>query len=191
MCKKCCTFVAKYKIEGMKYRQTILVILGTILIMLAASTIYSVSAGNRGIVLRFGRIHKIATPGWHFRIPIVDKVFPMPLSELSHSVYVRTFTADGKNIEISWRVLYSIEEDNLLRVFTAYRDKVAQNLLFPTVAGLTEEIVANYTLPELIANNNAIVDSLNTQVKSIADSKGITMHRLYMVRWNEYEEINK
>jgi len=39
------------------------------------SPLYSVEFGTVGVVSRFGRIERLASPGLNFRIPLIEKVF--------------------------------------------------------------------------------------------------------------------
>src|SRR5690606_24986610 len=59
-----------------------LVVMGAVVgaaVVALASSYYQVEAEEVGIVLRFGRHVETANPGPHFRVPLVDQVYKVPV----------------------------------------------------------------------------------------------------------------
>ncbi len=151
--------------------------------MLVAGSIYTVSEGNRALVLRFGQLHAIETPGLHFRIPLVDKVFPMPLKEQHQMTSVRTFSSDGVPIEMTWSMLYALNEEDLFLVFQTYRDAIGRRLLATSISGFVNRVVPQYTQQALIDNNVAMIDTIGAMMQNVVAGKGITLKEVHLIRW--------
>src|SRR3990167_10001296 len=61
-----------------KLKKIIIVLLILILVLPflgRLNPLYSVEFGTVGVVSRFGRIERLASPGLNFRIPLIEKVF--------------------------------------------------------------------------------------------------------------------
>ena len=52
-----------------------------IVILLAYLSVYSVKADEQGVLLRLGKYNSIASPGLHFKVPIIDEVYKVKTSK--------------------------------------------------------------------------------------------------------------
>ena len=52
-----------------------------IVILLVYLSVYSVKADEQGVLLRLGKYNSIASPGLHFKIPIIDEVYKVKTSK--------------------------------------------------------------------------------------------------------------
>lgn len=85
----------------------ILVILAVVAGLYALAGLYTVDAGSRGVVQRFGEFHSISEPGLRWRPPIIDKVTIVntdKVQEFNHSSAM--LTGDSNIIEIDLNVQY-------------------------------------------------------------------------------------
>tara|TARA_B100000575_G_scaffold215932_1_gene176633 strand:+ start:514 stop:1524 length:1011 start_codon:yes stop_codon:yes gene_type:complete len=53
----------------------------SIVILLVYLSVYSVKADEQGVLLRLGKYNSIASPGLHFKIPIIDEVYKVKTSK--------------------------------------------------------------------------------------------------------------
>ena len=66
----------------MSPKQTFIVLISMVLLLLALNSIFIVKQWEAGIVLRFGKVHRVVEtnevvdyePGIHFKIPFIDKI---------------------------------------------------------------------------------------------------------------------
>jgi len=64
------------------------------ILVLLFDTYYQIAPYEKGVVLRFGKLHRIAEPGPNLKIPIVDRVFPVPVErQLKEEFGFRTIAA--------------------------------------------------------------------------------------------------
>ena len=52
-----------------------------IVILLVYLSVYSVKADEQGVLLRLGKYNSIASPGLHFKVPIIDEVYKVKTSK--------------------------------------------------------------------------------------------------------------
>ena len=52
-----------------------------IIILLVYLSVYSVKADEQGVLLRLGKYNSIASPGLHFKVPIIDEVYKVKTSK--------------------------------------------------------------------------------------------------------------
>ena len=82
-------------------------LLGALLAAVLFASRFTVDAGAKGVVQRFGKFHHIAEPGWNWRIPGVDKVSVVRV-DLSQEFDTKNemLTGDANIVSISINVQY-------------------------------------------------------------------------------------
>ena len=60
-----------------------------LLLVMSGGSMYTVDQGERGVVLHYGEVSKVAEPGLHFKMPYIDRVVRIP---------VRTTTGSMKDV---------------------------------------------------------------------------------------------
>jgi modulator of FtsH protease HflK len=80
--------------RGGKFGPTWIVIAGVVVLILVLSMWFTVQPEETGIVQRFGRVVRTATPGLHFKIPLIETVQTVPTARvLKEEFGFRTLSA--------------------------------------------------------------------------------------------------
>ena len=101
------------------------------IILLGYSSFYTIDASENGVVLRFGKFNSIEEPGLHFKIPFVDEVYIVEVTQIKKEEFgfktlesdVKTrystddfsdeswiLTGDLRIAEVRWAVQYKIKD---------------------------------------------------------------------------------
>jgi len=80
------------------------------LIIYALSGIYTVKEAERGVILRFGEFHSLASPGLQWRLRFVDEVIPINIQEIRSLASSGTMLTEDENVvgvemEVQYRVV--------------------------------------------------------------------------------------
>lgn len=125
-------------------------------------TWFTVDSKERGVVLRNGRIIKIAEPGLHFKIPMMDKVHKISIQNQA-LVFEKlsAYSKDQQPAELRVSISYHVPPDQVADVYTGYGN----------IAGL-ESRVMNRQAPTQVENvfgqYNA-VSAVQNRVKLVSD----------------------
>jgi len=109
----------------------LIIILAIVLFQVANSSYYTIKPGERGVVLRFGKYSKTASPGLNFKIPLVDDLIKVDIETVrkeefgfrtkvpgQKSIFQREgfdaeslmLTADKNVIDVQWIVQYKVQD---------------------------------------------------------------------------------
>jgi len=87
-------------------------VLGVIVVLLFLTGIKIVRPTRRGLVERLGKYHRFANPGFHWLIPIVDKMFQVNVTEqLVNADPQEIITNDNLNAMVDAQIYYKIKPD--------------------------------------------------------------------------------
>ena len=102
---------------------------------------------EEAVVLRFGRFHKVATPGFHWRIPFIDEPMEQHVVITTISLAPQSlYTKDKQNIVVKGVIKYRIADVKtfLLEVYDA------QDAISDMTQSIIKNIVMDKTLDECI-----------------------------------------
>ncbi|WP_133405778.1 FtsH protease activity modulator HflK [Parashewanella tropica] len=81
------------------------------IVVWALSGFYTIKPAERGVVLRFGKLHSIQTQGLHWQATFIDKVYPVNVEEVrSIPASGSMLTADENVVRVQLEVQYEVED---------------------------------------------------------------------------------
>lgn len=154
-----------------KIKTLVPLVLAVLAALILATGFYTVDSGEEAVVLRFGRhVDTVVTSGLKWRIPLIDKVWKIKVSELRRLEFGFRTVKEGANaqyVEVPQESLMLTGDENLINVETIvqYRIVDIEKDLFLIDKG--EEALraaAEATIRRVIANHP--MDAALTENKS-------------------------
>ena len=88
---------------------------------MTGGSMYTVDQGERGVVLHYGEVSKVADPGLHFKMPYIDRVVRVPVRTTTGSMKdVFAYSSDQQPAHITLSVTFSIAEDGVEALYTQF-----------------------------------------------------------------------
>ena len=107
-------------------------IVGLIVLVVLGGSFYTIDAGERGVILRNGKVVGTAEPGLGFKLPIVDSVREITVQTQAR-VYEKlmVYSRDQQSAELYISVNYRLPADQVQTIYTEYggKDGVMTRLL--------------------------------------------------------------
>ena len=107
-------------------------IVGLIVLVVLGGSFYTIDAGERGVILRNGKVVGTAEPGLSFKLPIVDSVREITVQTQAR-VYEKlmVYSRDQQSAELYISVNYRLPADQVQTIYTEYggKDGVMTRLL--------------------------------------------------------------
>jgi regulator of protease activity HflC (stomatin/prohibitin superfamily) len=108
------------------------VLVGIVALVILGGSFYTIDAGERGVILRNGKVVGTAEPGLGFKLPIVDSVKEITVQTQAR-VYekVMVYSKDQQNAELQISVNYRLPADQVETIYSEYggKDGVMTRLL--------------------------------------------------------------
>jgi regulator of protease activity HflC (stomatin/prohibitin superfamily) len=108
------------------------VLVGIVALVILGGSFYTIDAGERGVILRNGKVVGTAEPGLGFKLPIVDSVREITVQTQAR-VYekVMVYSKDQQNAELQISVNYRLPADQVQTIYTDFggKDGVMTRLL--------------------------------------------------------------
>jgi regulator of protease activity HflC (stomatin/prohibitin superfamily) len=107
-------------------------VVGIIALTVLGGSFYTIDAGERGVILRNGKVVGTAEPGLSFKLPIVDSVREITVQTQARLYEkVMVYSRDQQSAELQISVNYRLPADQVQTIYTEYggKDGVMTRLL--------------------------------------------------------------
>jgi prohibitin 2 len=184
-----------------------IVVVLIILLILGLSTFYTIDAGDRGIVLTFGKASTtISQPGLHFKIPLIQKIvvysvrtqtiaFDNKQGTGTNDEYSSMFAAskDLQNVQIATVVNYHINEKDVLNIYQQYGDPHTYqvNILEPIIRNTVKATSAHFDAKDLVDNRSEVVREATEVLTIQFASKNAVLDNLNLVNFQYSDQFSK
>lgn len=129
---------------------------------------YTVDQGERGVLLRFGKVAGIAQPGLGFKLPWVDSV--VKLSVQTHIITydkMHTYTKDQQPAELRVSVNYTVQASKVEEVYSTYgsTENMVARLISPHVYQHAKIVLGAYTAVSAIQGRGQLNQDIATSIQ--------------------------
>jgi regulator of protease activity HflC (stomatin/prohibitin superfamily) len=141
-------------------------------VIFSASPFFTVEQGEAGVVLRFGKVVKVASPGLNFKLPIMDRVTRMS-TRIEKRVYdkVLSYSRDVQEAAIRISVNYHVPFDKIDEVYTNYGVNYVERIIDPVVPDRTKKVFGQYQAQTVVSDRVRLSQQIEDAIKaSMPDS---------------------
>jgi regulator of protease activity HflC (stomatin/prohibitin superfamily) len=138
-----------------------------LLIVFSASPFFTVEQGEAGVVLRFGKVVNIASPGLNFKVPVMDRVTHMS-TRIEKRVYdkVLSYSRDVQEASIRLSVNYHVPFDKIAEVYTRYGTSYAERMIDPIVPDRTKKVFGQYQAQTVVSDRVKLGQQIEEAISS-------------------------
>jgi regulator of protease activity HflC (stomatin/prohibitin superfamily) len=131
----------------------VLAIVGTLGAVLSPSPFFTVDQGDLGLVLRFGRVAKVAEPGLNTKLPFVDSVVKMTTrtQKLAYE-NLQSYSRDVQEASIRVTVNYRVNPAAVSEIYARYGTDYQARIIDPVVPQRLKEVFGQYQAQTVVAD---------------------------------------
>ncbi len=116
--------------------------------LVASGAFFGVDQGERGIVLRFGALHRVAEPGLGFKIPLVDRL--VRISTQTQTAFyegIDTYSRDQQSANIDVSVIFRVPPESVARLYAGYGslEEATRRLIDRRIPRAMKEVFGEFT----------------------------------------------
>lgn len=150
------------------------VILGLIGIVSAFGSFSTIDEGERGILLRNGKVVEMVQPGLQFKMPIVDTIKTVS----SHNQTVRfekveAYSKDQQPATMIVSVTFKVDESQMIKLYSQYGSlqSLSNRAISPRVLDGTKNIFGQYTAQSAIQERQKLVSGVFEELRELLEKE--------------------
>lgn len=162
-----------------------------IILFILFSTFYIVSAGERGVILTFGKANPVAvTEGLHFKIPIVQSVVKMEVKSQKYEADLTAASNDLQDVATKIAVIYHLSPEQTPTIFSTIGTDYTNRIIYPSEQETNKEVTAQFTAQELITNRQQVRDLMTTKLRDKLQPRGIIVEDVNIIDFKFSESFS-
>ncbi|WP_208431162.1 prohibitin family protein [Klebsiella spallanzanii] len=146
-------------------------LIGLFILLLLMLSYYTINEGERGILLRYGKIVKVAEPGLGFKIPFIEQVEKVSTRNQA-VVYqgLQAYSRDQQPAKMTVSVSFHVPPSEAGAVYTNYNtiEALKERLIVRQLPTQLENVFGQYTAISAVQDRTRLVQDLqNAMIKAI------------------------
>lgn len=154
-------------------KRGILVIVVLIIATAAFGSWYNIDQGERGIVLRWGKVTNISNPGLNFKIPIIEKIEKMSVrTQNLQFEKMSAYSEDTQQAELRISINFHLSPDMISQIYEKYGTSIVSTYISPRIFGSVKDIFGVYKAADIVVKREEIQDKIFSRVQELLGKNG-------------------
>lgn len=173
----------EWKVNEYAFRKVILFgALAAIVLACLAMSCFSVDQGERGLVLRFGKIVSVAEPGFHLKMPLIEHVVFMDVRTRKESMELHLYSKDIQAATAQFSINFSLNPADVAQIYERYGKNYVNTLIKPQMMAQPKDVFGKYNAVDIVQNREQLSRKIldNMQAAMAAAEKGIQIQSVQL-----------
>jgi len=166
-------------------------VIGFAAILILMSTYFSIEAGDRGIVLRFGQVNRVVEPGARFKIPFAEDVVRMSVRVQKTTTKTEAASRDLQTVQTTMVLNYSLDPIKTGEMYANIGLNYNERVIDPAVKESFKAAAARYTAEELISKRETLKTEVRNYLRERLHVFGINIVELSVTDFEFSAEFNR
>lgn len=163
-----------------------------LVLMLSFNTAYTISAGQRGVLLTFGKANDLAiTEGLHFKIPFAQQIIKMDVKTQKYEAEASSASQDLQVVKTNVAVNYYLEPETIPRIYREIGIDYQNKIIQPAVQEVVKATTAEFNAEQLITKRPEVKDQIETRLKDRLVEYGINVQNILITNFDFSESFNQ
>lgn len=153
-----------------------------IVIIILVGSVYIISAGQRGILLTFGKADTIVKgEGLHFKIPLVQRIVKMDVQTQKYEADLTAASQDLQDVHTKIAINYRITPERVPEIYTQIGLGYSDKIIYPLEQETNKAITSQYTAVELITKREEVRQKMKDTLAEKLAPRGIIVEEISIV----------
>lgn len=167
------------------------IVLLAIALILGVTAFYTINTGERGVVLRLGKLTGVVGEGLHMKMPFVDEIQVMSIRDHNLTLKSEVSSSDIQTIAVEVSLVYSLDPAKMGTIYQTYASNIETTLVRPTLSEKVNAIIAEYPIEAFVEKRAEISNRIRTTFAGQVENNGILVKTLLITNHDFSDEFNK
>jgi regulator of protease activity HflC (stomatin/prohibitin superfamily) len=183
-------FYAKHEDEKVNKTWWLVPITCFVLFFLVGS-LFTIDAGHRGVLLRFGKVESTRLEGLNVKLPLIDKVAKMSVQTQLYSVEATAASRDLQDVKTSIGLNYRLDPFKVGEVYQTLGITYIERIAAPAVQEVVKAVTARYNAEDLILRREHVKDDIAAELTTRLAARGIIAEIVNITDFQFGEDFTK
>lgn len=136
-----------------------------IILVIAAFPFALISAGERGVVLRWGAVNRVLDEGLHWRTPIAEKVKKLEVRTQKFEADASSASKDLQTVHTKVALNFHLVPEQVGKLWAEIGEDYSDRVISPAIQESVKAATAKFTAEELITKRELVKDAIVAELK--------------------------
>jgi len=162
-----------------------------IISFLVFTSIYTIKAGERGVLLTFGKPSPVAmSEGLHFKYPIAQKVIKIDVKTQKYEAEASSASKDLQVVTTKVAVNYHLFPEGVPELYQKIGLSYANRIIQPAVQEVIKASTAQFTAEELITKRPEVKNTIKELLSDRLTKRGIVTEEISITDFDFSQSFN-
>ena len=152
---------------------------------------FTIDAGRRGVVLRFGAIQEVKKEGIHFKIPFVDRVVRLDVRIQKAITTTTSSSKDLQEVRSEIALNYHLEPSEVGNLYKDIGLSWEDRIIDPAVRETMKAVAAQYTAEQLITKRDTVSNTIRDLLGEALKKYGLTVDEVSITDFSFSKEFDR
>lgn len=174
-------------------KNRLIFIVGVVVLLLSTlfGAFYTIDAGNKGVVLRFGAVEREVGEGLHLKIPFIEDVKVYNARLRAVGVEGSGASKDLQSVHTAITVNFSINPEQVGWIYTNLPADFQTSIIQPNVSEIFKAVTAKYNVDELITKRETVKNEIAEMIKQRLAAYKLIVNNVSITNFVFSEQFNK
>jgi regulator of protease activity HflC (stomatin/prohibitin superfamily) len=137
-----------------------------VVLIILASSVYTVNEGHIGIVKRFSEAKEQVNPGLHFKVHFIDSVEEIEVRTRKNEERMASSTKEQMPVTVSVSVNWTVDKTAALELFRQYGglSQFESRILDPRFRSATKDVIPRFDAEKLIQDRASAIQAIEANL---------------------------
>lgn len=111
---------------------------------------YTIDQGERGVLLRFGKLSSVEKPGLHFKLPFIDSIHKMTVRTVKLTLPTAVYSKDIQGAEVVLSLNYRLEDGKVGEMYSMAGTDFVEKLIVPRLLAVSKDVFGKYNAVSIV-----------------------------------------
>ncbi|MAF13340.1 MAG: HflC protein [Parcubacteria group bacterium] len=168
------------------------IILAIVAVFLLLSSVGTVGAGERGILLQFGAVQdRVMDEGLYFKIPFIQRVVTIDIKIKKEEVVVSASSKDLQIVTSKIALNYHLQPERVNKIWQEVGRDYNSRIIDPSIQEAVKAITARFTAEELITKREEVKDQIKISLAERLSGRSILVDEFNIIDFSFSPAFNE
>ncbi len=162
-----------------------------ILLIILASSLGTVGAGERGVKLRFNAVtSNVHGEGLYFVMPFIERMIIVDIKVQKEEADAQAASKDLQTVTSRIALNYSVAPERVISIYQNIGIDYKARIIDPTIQEAVKATTAKFTAEELITHREEVREQIKTLLTDKLSKNGITVEQVSIINFDFSRTFN-
>jgi prohibitin 2 len=164
---------------------------GLLVVGLLAGMFVTIDAGNRGVLLRFGKVAGVMGEGLNVKLPFIDVVEQMSVKTQLFESKASAASKDLQDVITTIAVNYKLRPESVGEVYSTIGRSYIDTIAKPSIQEVVKSITSKFNAEDLILNREEVKTAIADELTKRLAERNIIAEAVNITDFQFSEEFTK